>query len=109
MGFFHDNLLTLWITNNSHIIPTHLILTSHSSAFHLISLDSHCIFTSVTSLLPPFLPSICPTLAVGRAYLYQAVACVAVPQSFLLDMLSCQAWNCSLSSPKNNYWKRLHH
>lgn len=26
----------------------------------------------------------------------------SVPQSFLLDILSCQTWNCLLSPPKNN-------
>lgn len=66
---------------------------------------SHCFLNSATSLLAPFLSSIWPTLAVGGACLYQAVACIAVPQPFLLDVLSSQAWNRSLSPPKNNYWE----
>ena len=91
-GFSMTTWSPPWITesdnasSSSHRLRTFpLILTSYSVSFHLISLDSHCIFTSVTSLLAP---SICPTLAVGGAYLYQAVA---VPQSFLLDVLSCQS------------------
>lgn len=80
-----------------HTFP--LILTCHSFAFPLILLDSRCIITSVTSLLLSSLPSICATLAVDTSCLYQAVACVTVPQCLLLDMLPCQAWNCSLSSP----------
>ena len=68
-----------------------LILTSSFFPCHLISLDSHFLFTSATSFLAPFLFSICPTLAINGACHSQAVVCLAIPQSFLFDMLSCQA------------------
>lgn len=90
-----------WIAKSDpsflHTFPS--ILTSFCFSCHVMSLDSHYVSTSVTSLLAP---SVCPALAVGGVYRYPAVACVAVPQSFLLDVLSLYAWNCSLSSPKNN-------
>lgn len=76
-------LFTQWIpqmqSHHFHTFP--LILTSHSLAFHLILLDSHCIFTSVTALLSslhlsnagssaePSLPSCCLCCSSTVSYL----------------------------------------
>lgn len=80
-----------------HTLP--LILTSHS-----FTLSSHflglTLYLHLCHFLLPFFP---PSVQCWQSAEPIFTKLLLVLPSFLLDMLSCQAWNCSLSSPKNNY------